>query len=78
MCFDSFGVLESNGIHHRILSNKSTILVGNWGTNNEEAIGNMQMDASSQKAMHFINLIKQRLELALTAREADDFLRRRA
>ena len=38
----------------------------------------MQMDANSKKAMHFISLIKQYQELAVTARDADDFLGRRA
>ena len=38
----------------------------------------MQMDANSQKAMHFISLIKQCQELALTARDAREFLRRRS
>ena len=37
-----------------------------------EAIGNMQMDANSRKAMHFISLIKQYEELALTARDASE------
>ena len=37
----------------------------------------MQMGANSQKAMHFITLIKQCQELALTACEASEFLRRR-
>ena len=36
------------------------------------------MDANSKKAMHFISLIKQYQELAVTARDADDFLGRRA
>ena len=35
---------------------KTLRLVGNWGIDDEEAIGNMQMDANSQKAMHFISL----------------------
>ena len=36
------------------------------------------MDANSKKAMHFISLIKQYQELAVTARDADEFLGRRA
>ena len=44
----------------------------------EEAIGYMEMDAKSKKAMHFIELIKQYKELALTARDAGKFLGRRA
>ena len=35
---------------------KTLCLVGNWGIDDEEAIGNMHMDANSQKAMHFISL----------------------
>ena len=38
----------------------------------------MQMDANSKKAMHFISLIKQYQELAVTARHANEFLGRRA
>ena len=57
---------------------KSLCPVGNLGIDNEEAIRNMQMDANSQKAMYFISLIKQCQELALTARDAGEFLRRRA
>ena len=38
----------------------------------------MQMDANSQKAMHFISLITQCQELALTTCDAGEFLRRRA
>ena len=36
------------------------------------------MDANSKKAMHFISLIKQYQELVVTARDADEFLGRRA
>ena len=36
------------------------------------------MDANTKKAMHFISLIKQYQELAVTARDADEFLGRRA
>ena len=36
------------------------------------------MDVNSKKAMHFISLIKQYQELAVTARDADEFLERRA
>ena len=35
------------------------------------------MDANSKKAMHFISLIQQYQELAVTARDADEFLGRR-
>ena len=38
----------------------------------------MQMDANSKKAMHFISLIKQYQELAVAARDANQFLGRRA
>ena len=36
------------------------------------------MDTNSKKAMHFIRLIKQYQELAVTARDANEFLGRRA
>ena len=36
------------------------------------------MDANSKKAMHFISLIKQYQELAVTTRDADEFLGKRA
>ena len=52
--------------------------LGNCIIDDEEAIGNVQMDANSKKAMHFISLIKQYQELALTAHEAGEFLGRRA
>ena len=57
---------------------KSLCLVGTWGIDDEEAIGNAQIDANSKKAMDFISLIKQCQELALTAHNAGEFLRRRA
>ena len=36
----------------------------------------MEMDANSKKAMHFISLIKQYQELAVTVRDADEFLKK--
>ena len=39
---------------------------------------NVQMDANSKKAMHVISLIKQYQELAVTTRDANEFLGRRA
>ena len=51
--------------------------VGIWTVTDEEAIGYMEMDAKSKKAMHFVKLIKQYKELALTARDAGNFLGRR-
>ena len=57
---------------------KALCSVGNWRIDDEEAIGNVQMDANSKKAMHFIRLIKQYQELALKARDAGDSLGRRA
>ena len=44
----------------------------------EEAVGNVHIDANSKKTMQFIRLIKQHQELALTARDASEFLGRRA
>ena len=52
--------------------------VGIWTVRDEEAIGYMEMDAKLKKAMHFIKLIKQYKELALTTRDAGKFLGRRA
>ena len=37
----------------------------------------MKVDANSKKSMHFISLIKQCQELALTARDAGNFIERR-
>ena len=51
--------------------------LGNCVIDDEEAIGNAQMDANSKKVMHFISLIKQHEELALTTRDAGEFLGRR-
>ena len=56
--FDSFWVMKFDGIHPRVLSNKTLCSVGNWRIDDEEAIGNVQMDANFQKAIHFISLIK--------------------
>ena len=57
---------------------KSLCSLGNWGIKYEEANGYVEMSAKSKKAMHFIKLIKQYKELALTARDAGKFLGRRA
>ena len=57
---------------------KIIYLVGNWWIDDEEAIGNMQIDANCKKALHFISLIKQCRELALTTHKASQILRRRA
>ena len=76
--FDSFWVLESNGIHPLILSNKNLCSVGNWRMGDVEAKGYVELDSKSKKAMQFIKLIKQYKELAPTAREAGKFLGTRA
>ena len=57
---------------------KTLCSLGNLRIDDEEAIGNMQIDANSKKSMHFISLIKQYQELALTACDASEFLGRRA
>ena len=57
---------------------KTLFLMVNWGTDDEEANSSIQMDANSPKVMHFISLIKQYQELALTAYDAVEFLRKRA
>ena len=42
-----------------------------------ETVENVEMDAKSRKAMHLINIIKQKYrELTLTARDAGEFLGR--
>ena len=57
---------------------KRLCLVGNLGIDDEEANGYVEMDANSQKVMHFNGLIKQCQELALIAYDTGEFLRRRA
>ena len=57
---------------------KTLCLMGNLGTDDEEAIRNVQMDANSKKAMHFISLSKQCQVLTLTTCDASEFQRRRA
>ena len=76
--FGSFWVLESNGIHPLILSNKNLCSVGNWRMGDVEAKGYVELDSRSKKAMQFIKLIKQYKELAPTARDAGRFLAKRA
>ena len=56
---------------------KKLCSVGNWGIKDEEANGNVELDAKSKREMHFINLIKQCKELASTAQDAGKFLGRR-
>ena len=56
---------------------KTLWFVGNWGIDDEEAIRNVEMDANPPKVMHFISLIKECQELALTACDVGEFLRRR-
>ena len=75
--FDSFWVLESNGIHPLILSNKNLCSVGIWRVGDAEAKGYVELNSKSKKAMQFIKLIKQYKELAPTARDAGKFLVRR-
>ena len=57
---------------------KTLCSVGIWRVEDEEAINYVEMDAKSKKAMHLIKSIKQYKKLALTARDAGKFLRRRA
>ena len=57
---------------------KILCLVGIWRVRDEEAMGYVEMNAESKKAMHFIELIKQYKELALRTRDASKFLGRRA
>ena len=57
---------------------KYLCLVGNWRLDDEEAIGSVQMNANSKKAMHFTSLIKKYQELASTVRDASNFLGKRA
>ena len=51
-----FGYWNAMGIISKFCIMKTPCSVGNWGIDDEEAIGNMQMDANSQKAMYFISL----------------------
>ena len=76
--FDSFWVLESNGIHPLILSNKNLWSVGIWRVGDAEAKGYVELNSKLKKAMQFIKLIKQYKELAPTARDAGKYLARRA
>ena len=73
-----FGYWNPMGFIPKFCLTKTLGLVGNLRTDDEEAIGNVQMDGNSKKAMDFICLIKQRQVLALTACDASGFLRRRA
>ena len=57
---------------------KTVCSLHNWGRYDEDAIGNVEMDAKSKKAMHFIGFIKQYEEFAVTARDAGEFRGRRA
>ena len=65
--FDNFWVLESNGIHPLILSNKNLCSGGIWRVGDAEAKGYVELNSKSKKAMQFIKLIKQYKELAPTA-----------
>ena len=38
---------------------KSPCSIGNWGIRYEEVNGYVELDANSQKAMHFSSLVKQ-------------------
>ena len=57
---------------------KTLCSVDIWRIGDEEAIGYVEMDVKSKKAILLIKLIKQYKELALTARDAGKFLGRRA
>ena len=73
-----FGYLNPMGFIPEFCLIKILCSVGIRRVRDEEAIGYMEMDVKSKKAMHFIKLIKQYKELALTARDASKFLGRRA
>ena len=73
-----FGYWNPMGFIPEFCLIKELCSVGIWRVKDEEAIGYVEMEAKSQKAMHFIELIKQYKELALTARDAGKFLGRRA
>ena len=73
-----FGGWNSIGFIPRFCLIKTLYSVGNWIIEDEEAIGNVQMDTNCKKAMHFITLIKQYQELALIACDAGEFLGRRS
>ena len=73
-----FGYWNPMGFIPEFCLIKTLCSVGIWRVRDEEAIGYMKMNAKSKKAMHFIKLIKQYKELALTARDSGKFLGRRA
>ena len=71
-----FGYWDRMEFIHKLCLIKTLCSVGNWRIDDEEVIGNVQMDAKSKKAMHFISLLKQYEELALTAHHAGSLLGR--
>ena len=76
--FTVFGYWNPMGFIPEFFLIKTLCYLGNWRIDDEEAIGIVQMDVNSKKAMHSISSIKQYQELVVTARNADEFLGRKA
>ena len=74
----NFGYWNRMGFIPEFCLMKTLCSVGNWGTEDREAIGYVELDAKSKKAMHLMKLIKQCKELVSIARDAGKFLGRRA
>ena len=62
-----FGYWNPMGFIPEFCLIKTLCSVGIWRVRDEEAIAYVEIDAKSKKGMHFIKLIKQYKELALTA-----------
>ena len=54
-----FGYWNPMGFIPEFCLIKSPCSLGNWGIRYEEVNGYVELDANSQKAMHFISLVKQ-------------------
>ena len=76
--FTSFGYCNRMRFIPEFFRVKTVCSFGNWGKYDEDAIGNVEMDAKSQKAMHSIGFIKQYEEFAVTTRDGGEFRGRRA
>ena len=71
-----FGYYNPMGFIPEFCPIKIIYSLGNWGIEDEEAIGYVELNAKSKKVMHFISLIKECKDLASTAGDASKFLRR--
>ena len=71
--FTAFGYWNRMRFIPEFFPVKTVCSLGNWGKYDEDAIGNVEMDAKSKKAMHSIGFIKQYEEFAVTARDGGEF-----